>query len=109
MLFQHYLTHTAPMLYFEEIGPNPFITNVLPMMQTDPLLMHAVAALSGSHIRTRPGTSGVLTTVTLHHYSKLLQGIQATIASGGSRMMGNLPLTVALTCAYEVGYKMTIV
>lgn len=108
-LFEHYLTETAVMIFAGVLSPNPFITCVLPLALTNSLLMHAVLAVSGSHLSFRLPESTSLQLATRKHYVQVLRGVQALISAGTSSVDdGILPLVIALLCEYEVSCDSTL-
>lgn len=103
LLFQHYLTDTAPMIFTSVLSPNPFITCVLPLAQTNPLLMHAMLAVSGSHLSYKLGESVDIQAATRRHYVQVLQGVQKLIVAGNRSLdVGIFLLVIAMLCEYEV-------
>lgn len=103
LLFQHYLTDTAPMIFTSVLSPNPFVTCVLPLALTSPLLMHAVLAVSSSHLSYKLAESVDIQLATRRHYVQVLQGVQKLIATdNSSRDVGVFLLVIAMLCEYEV-------
>jgi hypothetical protein len=51
LLLEHYVVKTSHTLIGREALRNPFLYAILPVMYSDPLVMHAVLALSGVHLK----------------------------------------------------------
>ena len=67
-LLEHYVRKTADLLSIIRGPQNPFITCVMPLAYSDPMIMDSILALSGSHLcHTVPGAD--LISASLIHYN----------------------------------------
>jgi len=80
LLLQHYMEDTACFLVPKVRTRNPFITHVLPLAYSDDLLMHAVMALSGTHLSYQQNDNLDIQLATRNHYSLLLRGLRLAFA-----------------------------
>lgn len=85
LLLQHYLEDTASFLVPKIRTRNPFITQVLPLAYSDDLLMHAVMALSGTHLSYQQKDNLDIQLATRSHYSLLLKGLRSAFAYEASQ------------------------
>lgn len=105
LLLQHYLMETISMFAMTPLKDNPFATILLPLGQTDDLLMHSLLAFSGAHLSHKAPANLQLTTATKLHYSKLLGGLRkefATLHEDDATKKDRLLRILLVTCHYEV-------
>jgi hypothetical protein len=106
VLLQHYMESTSTWLVAKPISSNPFIAIVLPLAASDDLLMHALLALSGTHLTFRRGGDLEIQTATRTHYSLLLRNLRTTFADEALRddvrKMSRLLLVLVVLCHVEV-------
>lgn len=106
-LLSHYLTETAPLLAATQPKLNPFITVVLPLACLDDLLMHAILALSGTHMAFRQRPDASVEKAARLHYFRLTVGLRHEIATFDNKnlqKMARLLLILVVICHYEVGH-----
>ncbi|KIW81500.1 hypothetical protein Z517_04525 [Fonsecaea pedrosoi CBS 271.37] len=105
LLLQHYLEATSTFLVAKPQSGNPFITLVLPLAHSDDLLMHAVLALSGTHLSYLTADSLHIQLATRQHYSLLLQNLRCLFADESSHddicMTVRLLLVLLVLCHVE--------
>jgi hypothetical protein len=117
LLLQHYLEATSIFLAAKPQSSNPFITLVLPLAYSDDLLMHAVLALSGTHLsfakREDLRHHLPIQLATRQHYSLLLRNLRCMfadeLAHNDHRRMLRLLLILVVLCHVEVGYRLLYV
>ncbi|KAF9888872.1 hypothetical protein FE257_008241 [Aspergillus nanangensis] len=80
-LFAHYMAETASMLSTLPAGTNnPFLTMIVPLAYSDDLVMHALLAVSGTHLVFRdPGTE--VFKAMCHHYSVAIKTLRGAICN----------------------------
>lgn len=110
LLLRHYLCETGAMLAAQPLHKNPFITHVAPLAYMDDLLMHAVLALSGTHLAFGNGSDDGTQTAALCHYSTVISGLrqradlfQVQDIQKSVRML----LILLVMCHYEVVQSLT--
>lgn len=112
LLLQHYMEDTACFLVPKVRTRNPFITHVLPLAYSDDLLMHAVMALSGTHLTYQQKDNLDIQLATRNHYSLLLKGLRLAFAEESrqpcaKRSLRLLVILVVL-CHVEVSESPTL-
>ncbi|OQV06318.1 Fungal Zn2-Cys6 binuclear cluster domain-containing protein [Cladophialophora immunda] len=105
LLLQHYLEATSTFLVAKPLSSNPFITLVLPLAYSDDLLMHAVLALSGTHLSYKKRDDLKIQLATRQHYSLLLRNLRSLFADESShddvRRTLRLLLVLVVLCHVE--------
>jgi hypothetical protein len=105
-LFQHYVESTSTWLAAKPLTSNPFIKIVLPLAWSDDLLMHAVLALSGTHLTFRKGGDLEIQAATRAHYSLLLRDLRTIFADeallNDTHRISRLLLVLVVLCHVEV-------
>ena len=106
LLLQHYMESTSTFLVAKPLSSNPFHAVVLPLAFTDDLLMHALLALSGTHLAFRRGGDLDIQTATRTHYSLLLRNLRTTFEDKALyddvRKMSRLLLVLVVLSHVEV-------
>lgn len=106
VLLQHYMESTSTWLAAKPLSSNPFIAIVLPLASSDDLLMHALLALSGTHLTFRKGGHLEIQTATRAHYSLLLRNLRTIFADEALRddvrRTSRLLLVLVVLCHVEV-------
>ncbi|PHH89832.1 hypothetical protein CDD83_5158 [Cordyceps sp. RAO-2017] len=103
--YEHYLGELAVLLQARTSARNPFVTCVLPLAQTDDLLMHAVLAVSGTHLAHKLQDAAHTELATRRHYLRAIRGLHDEIANGRvqeKRGMQSLLMALGFLCQYEV-------
>lgn len=105
-LLQHYMESTSTWLAAKPHSSTPFIAIVLPLASSDDLLMHALLALSGTHLTFRKGGHLEIQTATRAHYSLLLRNLGTIFADEALRddaqRASRLLLVLVVLCHVEV-------
>ncbi|EXJ80900.1 hypothetical protein A1O3_07188 [Capronia epimyces CBS 606.96] len=106
LMLQHFLHVTCIQLAAKPLRSNPFLTHVMPIACCDDLLMHAVLALSGSHIGFQNSGSPDIRKQTEQHYSFVISSLRHEFSHLSSlHRAKNLRLLLVLMvlCHVEVG------
>jgi Fungal specific transcription factor domain/Fungal Zn(2)-Cys(6) binuclear cluster domain len=104
ILFEHYIKSTSQLLCHIRGPETPFITCVIPLARTDPMIMDCVLAISGAHLSCSSSAPEVhLASST--HYALALRQFKHTLTkavSGKGLKPANLLLTALMLCHVEV-------
>lgn len=76
LLLQHYFEKTSSFLAVSPHSNSPFVNIILPLAYSDDLLMHAVLALSGTHLSFQRSGDYQIQVVTHQHYTSLLRNLR---------------------------------
>lgn len=101
-LLHHYLEKSSKRLVIREKGQNPFVSYLLPLAQQNDGLLHAVFAISASHLSFYD-TEDRLTA--LSHYGVALRAAKYQITefgNGQSETALEIILLLVALCAFEV-------
>lgn len=104
VLFEHYIVNTSHLLCTIRGTENPFVTCVIPLARTDPMIMDCVLAISGAHLGCAASGSEIQLASSTH-YALALRGFKHTltaIVSGKDLKPVNLLLTALMLCHVEV-------
>jgi hypothetical protein len=104
ILLEHFVAKTSHILVGRDALRNPWLYSILPMAYSNPLVMHAVLAISGVHMmHCKP--HGDLEQATYAHYGYAitqLKGRLATWRGGSQQETLHLFLAAVLLITYEV-------
>ncbi|RDW57250.1 hypothetical protein BP5796_12700 [Coleophoma crateriformis] len=103
LLFQHYVEITARLLPVTIWMKNPFIAYILPIAQSDDMVMQGLLALSGAHL-CYSSASAEITLAAGTHYSLALRSIKQAlpgVMKGQRTNILHLLLTTLLLCQVE--------
>ena len=101
-LFQHYVERTASMIAAVNFTDKPFIKHLLPLASTNDGVLHAILALSSSHLSFRDETS---TALARSHYAVALRSVKyevTNVGKGNRNESLNLLVLLLLLCQFEV-------
>ncbi|KIN02918.1 hypothetical protein OIDMADRAFT_160506 [Oidiodendron maius Zn] len=101
-LFQHYVERTASMIAAVNFTDKPFIKHLLPLASTNDGVLHAILALSSSHLSFRDETS---TALARSHYAVALRSVKyevTNVGKGNRNECLNLLVLLLLLCQFEV-------
>lgn len=104
MLLEHYVRRTGPLLVGRDVSRNPFLYEVLPIAQSNQLVMHAVLAISGVHMQ-HANFSRHISEATYAHYGTALKQLKISLTdwvTGSREETLSLFLVTTLMCMYEV-------
>jgi Fungal specific transcription factor domain/Fungal Zn(2)-Cys(6) binuclear cluster domain len=104
ILFEHYINNTSHLLCTIRGPENPFITCVIPLARTDPMIMDCVLAISGAHLGCA-ASDPEIPLASSTHYALALRQFKHTLtqtASGKGLKPVNLLLTALMLCHVEV-------
>ncbi|KAE8420360.1 hypothetical protein BDV36DRAFT_249722 [Aspergillus pseudocaelatus] len=101
-LLQHYIERSAQRLVIRDVIKNPFLAYMLPLAQQNDGFLHAVFAISASHLSYDDQQSHI---VALSHYGVALRAVKYLITEYGSGYNRNSVVIVMLLlalCNFEV-------
>jgi len=104
ILFEHYINNTSQLLCTIPGPENPFVTCVIPLARTDPMIMDCVLAISGAHLQCALSDPEIQLASSAH-YALALRSFKHTltkIVSGKVLQPVNVLLTALLLCHIEV-------
>jgi hypothetical protein len=104
ILLEHFISKTSHILVGRDALRNPWLYSILPMAYSNPLVMHAVLAISGVHMMHRKPDVTVKQ-ATYAHYGHAVQqftGQLATWVGGSQKETLHLFLAAVLLIMYEV-------
>lgn len=105
MLFDHFCQNTIPWLLNSDSHDDIIRTHIIPMANTNTLVLHALLALSGVHLRRSVPS---IEAEALQYYTSSLCGLNQVLSdrsSNESKDYRVLLTTITLLCHYEVGAK----
>jgi len=100
------MTETGVLLGTMPPEENPYITSLLPVAYLDDLVMHAILALSGTHLGFKQKLNVEVHGATSRHYDLVLRGLQRAIDNldlSDSRRIVRILLVLLILCTFEVG------
>ena len=108
-ILQHYVQVTGPALASVPAQASPFMNCFLPLACNDDFLMHAILALSGTHLafkqQPQEGVPCETMLATFRHYSAVISNLRAELArlnlADVDRTL-RLVLVLLILCHYEV-------
>lgn len=104
-LLQHYVERTASKLAAINFPDKPFVSHLLPLASTNDGIMHAILALSSSHLSFRDED---LTAVAYSHYAVALRAAKyevTNVANGKRNEALHLLVLLLLLCQFEVSRR----
>lgn len=104
LLLEHFLAKTSRLLVGRDALRNPYLFSVLPMAYSNPLVMHALLAISGIH-RLHIQPSVEIEGATYAHYGKAVEELKTRLAAWTTespRETLHLFHASTLLCTYEV-------
>lgn len=103
-LYQHYLRKTAHSISSFHDHTNPFITYILPIAESDDMVLQAILALSGAQLSNQTSTSRDMKVIASTHYTLALRGLKFGITeyTNGQEVVIPLLSATLLMCLVEV-------
>lgn len=103
-LLAHYLSNTGPMLSTLPARYSPFLTFLVPLALNDDLVMHALLALSGTHLGYQ-NPSREIQRATECHYGVAISALRQSMFVTTLEMSKTLKIliTLLILAFFEVG------
>lgn len=104
-LLTHYIERTSNLVATKPLQSNKFVTFILPLAGVDDLLMHAVLAVSGTHLNFMNEAALEIRHATAAHYGMVLRSLYQAFSTSSDRsttQILRLLLVLILLCHVEV-------
>ena len=104
-LLTHYIERTSNLITTKPLRNNKFVTFILPLAGVDDLLMHAVLAVSGTHLNFMNEAAPDIRHATSAHYGMVLRSLYqafSTLSDRSTTQILRLLLVLILLCHVEV-------
>ena len=109
-LLTHYIERTSNLITTKPFRNNSFVTFILPLAGVDDLLMHAVLAISGTHLNCMNEAALEIRHATSSHYGMVLRSLRRAFSTSSERsttQILRLLLVLILLCHVEVRHSQT--